>query len=90
MPAVLNPVSHAQFVSALQFALVTVVGLSAQAARLRKGHSLRVGGSNYMRHLGISSEVHRKLGGWMSIVSSHGYMHMYVLERAKIKGLMSI
>ena len=90
LPSLRNPVGHSQLVSAIQFALVVVVGLTREAAKLRKGHALRVGGSNYMRQLGISDEVHRKLGGWMSLVSSHGYMHMSVGERSHIKGLMSL
>ena len=52
-----NPVGHLQFVRAMQQALVSVVGLSSPSARLRKGHALRVGGSNYMRALGIEDGI---------------------------------
>ena len=45
------------------------------------GHSLRVGGSNFMRRLGIDSDVYRALGGWASLVSSQDYMQLSPAEQ---------
>ena len=43
-----------------------------------------------MRQLGIADDVHRRLGGWMSLTSSQGYMQLtpheqfgYTLRLAK-------
>ena len=89
-PSKVNPVGHKQFVQAMQFALVTVVGLSPKSAKLRTGHALRVGGSNYIRQLGIDEDIHRKLGGWVSLTSSRGYMAMSIGERAEVKNLLHV
>ena len=90
IPSPTNPVGHSQFVSALRYALRSVLGMSSRTAKLWKGHALRIGGSNYMRKLGISDEVHQKLGGWMSLASSQGYMQMSVEERSKVKAPMAV
>ena len=74
----------------MQCGLVTLAGLSTEAAALRKGHALRVGGSAYIRSLGIADEVHRKLGGWMSLVSSRGYLHMSIADRVSVKSKMTL
>ena len=89
IPSYTNPVGHQQFVRAMQRGLVAG-GLPEEAARLRKGHSMRVGGSEYMRRLGIADDVHRRLGGWMSLVSSRGYMHMSIEDRMHIKSSMGL
>ena len=46
-----------------------------------------------MRQLGIADDVHRRLGGWMSLTSSQGYMQLaphkqfgYTLRLAKRTG----
>ena len=85
-----NPVGHKQYMEALQMGLHTACGYTMEAARLRKGHCPRVGGSDYMRELGIEDEVHRRLGGWMSLVSSRGYMRISVEGRIKVKSKMGI
>ena len=66
---------------AIRTALVKVCGYPREYAMLVGGHSLRVGGSNYCRRLGISSEVHRLLGGWASLQSSLEYMQLTSDER---------
>ena len=68
-----NSVSNSSFTNALRKALVEVCGLSPEQAELFSGHSLRVGGSNYMRKLGVEDEVHRLVGDWASLVSSTNY-----------------
>ena len=66
---------------AIRAALMKVCGYPREYAMLVGGHSLRVGGSNFCRRLGISSEVHRLLGGWASLQSSQEYMQLTSDER---------
>ena len=83
MPNASNPTSRAQYVKALQLGLSVICGLSADSAKLWTVHSLRVWGSTYIRSLGIDDDIHRRLGGWMSLVSSRGYMQMSIDERVQ-------
>ena len=84
IPHNLNHVGHQSVVTALRVALLQCVPLmTKQWASLYSGHSLRVGGSNHMRRLGISDDVHRRLGGWMSLTSSQGYMQLSPQEQFK-------
>ena len=53
---------------------------------------LRVGGSNHMRRVGISNDVHKRMGGWMTLTAAQGYMALspeeqfaYTLKLAKAK-----
>ena len=71
-----NCVDHRAAVEALQNALVGVCGMTKAQSLLYKGHSLRVGGSNHIRKLGIHDDVHRLLGGWVSLVSSRRYFQL--------------
>ena len=43
-----------------------------------------------MRRLGLDDEVHRKLGGWMSIQSSQGYMVLSPREQAVVCEKMAL
>ena len=76
-----NSVSTSSVRDALRKALRDVCGLSMEQARLYSGHSMRVGGSNYIRRLGVSDEVHRLLGGWASLSSSRGYFQLLATEQ---------
>ena len=79
-----NHVSHQSLVNALRKSLRECVPLMTKKwSLLYAGHSLRVGGSNHMRHLGIADETHRRLGGWMSLTSSQGYMQLSAREQFK-------
>ena len=70
-----NWIGEHTFIQALQSALVDCVPLMTVAwSKLYTGHALRVGGSNRMRKLGISDDIHRRLGGWMHLASAQGYM----------------
>lgn len=88
-----NRVGAQSMVTALRRALMQCVPLmTARWKKLYSGHSLRVGGSNHMRKMGVADEVHRRLGGWMSLVSAQGYMALsareqyhYTLKLAKKK-----
>ena len=77
-----NHVSQQSLVRALRKALLECVPtMTARWASLYSGHSLRVGGSNQMRKEGIADDVHRRLGGWMSLQSSQGYMCLSAREQ---------
>ena len=82
---VMNPtnwISEQSWVRGLQKALVDCVPLmSPRWAELYTGHCMRVGGSNEMRRLGISDDIHRRLGGWMSLTSAQGYMALSAREQ---------
>ena len=88
-----NHVGAQSVVKALQHALTECVPLMTRAwAKCYTGHSLRVGGSNHMRKVGVSDDVHRRLGGWMTLVAAQGYMALspreqfrYTLKLAKSK-----
>ena len=77
-----NHVAHQSLITALRKALQDCVPLMTQQwASLYSGHSLRVGGSNHMRKLGVADDIHRRLGGWMSLTSSQGYMQLSPQEQ---------
>ena len=88
-----NHVGQQSMVKALQHALRECVPLiTIKWSKCYTGHSLRVGGSNHMRKMGISDDVHRRLGGWMTLVAAQGYMALtpreqfrYTLKMAKSK-----
>ena len=63
-------------VSAMREALRDVCGMTEGQSKLYKGHSLRVGGSNHIRLLGVDDEVHRVMGGWASLTSSRNYFQL--------------
>ena len=79
-----NHVSTTSVRNALRKALVDVCGLSVDQAKLFSGHSMRVGGSNFMRKLGVADEVHRLMGGWASLTSSRGYFQLPATEQFEI------
>ena len=67
-----------------------VVGMSVDEAKLYAGHSLRMGGSNHIRRLGIADEVHRMLGGWASLTSSRHYFQLRADEQFAITRRMAL
>ena len=70
-----NHVGQQSMVRALQHALRECVPLMTRKwSKCYTGHSLRVGGSNHMRKSGIADDVHRRLGGWMTLVAAQGYI----------------
>ena len=72
-----NHVGEKSVIKAMRHALLECVPLmTRQWSKLYSGHSLRVGGSNHIRKLGISDQVHRLLGGWVSLVSSQRYFQL--------------
>lgn len=79
----MNPLGSQSAVDAMREALVLACGMSVEQAKLYKGHSLRVGGSNHLRKLGVADEVHRLLGGWASLVSSRSYYALSAEEQMR-------
>ena len=79
-----NCIGQRAMIEGLRNALREVCGMTKEQSLLYKGHSLRVGGSNHMRLLGVDDEVHRLMGGWASLVSSRGYFQLGTDEQLKI------
>ncbi len=73
-----NPMGDGAFRTALRKALSTVCKVRCTSAFGL--HSLRVGGSVYMRQLGVDPETHRLLGGWASLESSRRYQSLSASE----------
>ena len=71
-----NRLGSSAAVRELRHTLVKVCGMTKEQSQLYAGHSLRVGGSNFIRRRGIDDEVHRLLGGWASLTSSRGYFQL--------------
>lgn len=79
-----NSIGEKAMKDGMRKALIEVCGMTRDQALLYKGHSLRVGGSNHMRLLGVADEVHRLMGGWASLVSSRGYFQLGTDEQLKV------
>ena len=73
--------STASFVGLLKAVLREKCGVGEDELKLYGGHSLRVGGSNFMRWLGLSEDVHKTLGGWAQLVSAKEYMQRSPAEQ---------
>ena len=65
-------------------ALRSICRMSDEESKVYGGHSLRVGGSNYMRRLNIDPDVHRALGGWSVLKSARDYMQLSPAEQFSI------
>ena len=76
-----NYFGSTQFRKGLRWALQRFCAMDVEEVKVYGGHSLRVGGSNFMRRLGIDADVHRALGGWASLVSSQDYMQLSPTEQ---------
>jgi len=85
-----NPLGSQAAVTAMRETLQIACGMSLEQAMLYKGHSLRVGGSNHIRKLGVEDEVHRLLGGWASLVSSRGYFDLNAEEQMRLCERMAL
>ena len=83
-----NPMGPTQFIKELRAGLrATVMRGSAygsQIASTFRGHSLRVGGLNELRRLGVDGETRRLLGGWSSVISQSRYEQLSISERAAL------
>ena len=68
---------------------VTVGGLvattsEAEAMLLSRVTSMRVGGANYIRRLGLDDELLRMMGGWASLTSARGYFQLSAKEQFEL------
>ena len=70
-----------QFRNGLRKALRDICNMSVDESKVYGGHSLRVGGSNFMRRLGIDPDIHRALGGWSVLKSARDYMQLSPSEQ---------
>ena len=70
-----------QFRNGLRKALRDICGMSMDESKVYGGHSLRVGGSNFMHRLGIDQDIHRSLGGWSVLKSARDYMQLTPAEQ---------
>ena len=77
-----NHIKQHLFVKAMQQALRRCIPMMTKPwSELYTGHALRVGGSNHMRRLGMENDVHRRLGGWMTLTAAQGYMALTAKEQ---------
>lgn len=85
-----NHMSTASFVRLLKHALHAQCGVDSEELKLYGGHSLRVGGSNFMRWLGVSEDVHKALGGWAQLVSAKQYMQRSPAEQFQLTRALAV
>ena len=79
-----RPMSSASLLRLMREALVQVCGLSPAQARRFTVHSLRVGGVNYYRSLGVSTELRAQLADHLSLRSNLRYLRMNPTDQIKI------
>ena len=82
--------STSSFVRLLKVALQSVCGIDNDEIKLYGGHSLRVGGSNFMRWLGVDEDVHKALGGWAALVSAKEYMQRSPAEQFEMTRALAV
>ena len=88
-----NPVNFfgaTQFRDGLRRCLRDICHMSPQESMVYGGHSLRVGGSNYMRRLGVDRDVHRSMGGWATLKSATEYMQLSPSEQFDITRKLAV
>ena len=79
-----RPIGDDQFYKLFRKGLTEACHFPPGATHLWSGHSFRIGASNYLRSIGVDPEVHRLLGGWASLRSSHSYMQYSMSERLQL------
>ena len=83
-PKVGRAMSSASLLRLMRKALVEVCGLSPSQASRFTVHSLRVGGINYYRSLGVSTELRAQLADHLSLQSNLRYLRMNPTDQIKI------
>ena len=81
VPNARNAISSSSLLSLIRKALRDVCGLSAAQADQFTIHSLRVGGINFYRQLGVPLELRAQLADHMSLPSSIRYLRMSPAEQ---------
>ena len=85
-----NFFGSAQFRNGLRKALRDIRGMSLDESKVYAGHSLRVGGSNFMRRMKIDRDVHRSLGGWSTLKSAGDYMQLTPAEQFSVTRKLAV
>ena len=80
-PHTQNNLSSDSFLLLLRRALMEVCGLSAQQALRFTLHSLRVGGINYYKRLGVSIGMRAQIASHKSLQTSRRYLRLLPHER---------
>ena len=89
-PKAHNHMSTSSFVTLMKKALHELCGVEEEELRLYGGHSLRVGGSNFMRWLGVSEDVHKAMGGWAQLISAKEYMQRTPAEQFQMTKALAV
>ena len=81
VPHSANCLSQASLVTLIRQALMEVCGLSEQQAARFTVHSLRVGGINYYKRIGVSIGMRAKIASHKSLVTSRKYLRLLPIEK---------
>ena len=76
-----NAMSTSSFITLMRQALCEVCGLSPAQAAVFSFHSLRVGGINYYRHLGVSIGMRAQIAVHKSLRTSRRYLRLLPFEQ---------
>ena len=85
-----NHISTSSFVALMKRALRSVCNIGEDEIKLYGGHSLRVGGSNFMRWLGVSDDLHKAMGGWAVLASAREYMQRAPHEQFALTRMLAV
>ena len=76
-----NPLSPASFCTLIRMALRQVCGLTDEQAKIFSVHSLRVGGINYYKSIGVSIGMRAKIAAHKSLRTSRRYLRLLPIEQ---------
>ena len=85
-----NHMGTSSFVRLMKDAMREVCQVEDAELKLYGGHSLRVGGSNFMRWLKVDEDVHKALGGWAHLVSAKEYMQRSPEEQFQLTRSLAV
>ena len=80
-----NAMSRSSYIGLMRLALLHVCKIPWDVCLGYTGHTLRVGGNNFVRQTkGLSEDINRQLGDWASKVSCRSYNQLQVLEQMEM------
>lgn len=79
-----------QFRAGLRRCLRTFCHMDDEEVKAYGGHSLRVGGSNFMRRMKVDPDIHRAMGGWSILKSAREYMQLTPTEQFAITRKLAV
>ena len=88
VPHQTNKLSQSSFVTLMRMALVEVCGISQRSAHRFTIHSVRVGGINYYKRIGIPIGIRAIIASHKSLVTSRQYLRLLPVERLHELGNM--